>query len=54
MVVFLRDALVAHAGQLGLAENDVLRRTSRGTLFRLVPEAGGRARDALDRAFTRR
>ena len=34
MAAFLRDAQVAHAGQLGLAENDVLCRTSRGTLFR--------------------
>jgi integrase len=77
MAVFLRDALVAHAGQLGLAENDVLCRTSSTALAEgvpisevsrwlghksitatvdiyghLVPEAGGRARDALDRAFT--
>ena len=117
MAAFLHDALVTHAGQLGLAENDVLCRTSKGTLFRrdyynreiwkpaiaavglladttfhdprhtlastalaegdpisevsrwlghksiattvdlyghLFPEAGGRARDALDWAFTRR
>jgi integrase len=114
---FLRDVLLDHSKQLGLADDDVLCRTSRGTLFRrdyynreiwkpalaaagllpdttfhdlrhtfastalaegvpisevsrwlghksitttvdlyghLVPEAGGRARDALDRAFTRR
>ena len=117
MAAFLHDALVTHARQLGLAENDELCRTSKGTLFQrdyynreiwkpalaavglladttfhelrhtfastalaegvpisevsrwlghksitttvdlyghLVPEAGGRARDALDRAFTRR
>jgi integrase len=34
MAAFLRDALVAHAGQLGLAHSDVLCRTSKGTLFR--------------------
>jgi integrase len=117
MAAFLRDALLTHAGQLGLAGSDVLCRTSKGTLSRrdyynreiwkpalavsglladttfhdlrhtfastalaegvpisevsrwlghksitttvdlyghLVPEASGRARDALDRAFTRR
>jgi integrase len=117
MAPFLRDALLDHSKQLGLAEDDVLCRTPRGTLFRrdyynryiwkpalvaagllpdttfhdlrhtfastalaegvpisevsrwlghksitttvdlyghLVPEASGRARDALDRAFTRR
>jgi integrase len=34
MAAFLHDALVTHAGQLGLAENYVLCRTSKGTLFR--------------------
>jgi integrase len=117
MAVVLREAMLAHAGQLGLSDNDVLCLTSRGTLFRrdyynnkiwkpalavaglmpdttfhdlrhtfastalaegvpisevsrwlghksitttvdlyghLVPQASGRARDALDRAFIRR
>jgi integrase len=114
MAVVLREAILAHSGQLGLSGDDVLCRTSRGTLFRrdyyndniwkpalavaglmpdttfhdlrhtfastalaegvpisevsrwlghksitttvdlyghLVPQASGRARDALDRAF---
>jgi hypothetical protein len=34
MSAFLRDALLAHVAQFGLADADVLCRTPRGVLFR--------------------